>query len=139
MAAKTLNPKKTPDKQIQHDVPFTKCFSDDDHDGKIYLPKVINNSYDEGAYVPSIAYILGYFNSTTFSLAVDTGSGRSLMSKTFWDGLDSYEKYELEPYLREFKAVNKTRINCHGSVMIQLMLLGKEKNYVNINIHSFSI
>ena len=92
--------------------------------------KVINNCYDEGAYVPSIAYILGYFNSTTFSLAVDTGSGRSLISKTFWDSLDSHNEYELEPYLQEFIAVNKTGINCHGSVMIQLMLLGKEKNYV---------
>ena len=94
------------------------------------MPQFINNVYDERAEVPSLSYIVGYISHTTFPICLDTGAGKSLMNGEMWRKINADDKYVLEPHYRGFQAINGSRINCQGSAVIQLMLLGEEKNYI---------
>ena len=125
---------------------FTKVFGDDKEeiplksearnvnecnwDGDISLPQYINHEYDEYAEAPTMSYILGCLNSNKFPIAIDTGASKSLMNLETWESINTNKKYTLEPQYRGFMAVNGSRINCLGSAIIQLMIMGERMNYI---------
>ena len=47
-----------------------------------------------------------------------------------WESINTNKKYSLEPQYRGFMAINGSSINCLGSVIIKLMLMGKTMNYI---------
>ena len=106
------------------------CVSEDEWGGDIYLPKYEKLEYDETAETPSMAYMVGYSNTISFPICVDTGAGKSLMNWETWAKINANDTLELKPQYRGFEAVNGSRINCKGSAIIQLMLMGEERNYV---------
>ena len=57
-------------------------------------------------------------------------SGKSLLNEETWRKINVSNKYELRPAFRGFQAVNGSRINCLGSAVVQLMLMGEDKNYI---------
>ena len=52
------------------------------------------------------------------------------MSGETWRRINANDNIELRPHFRGFEAVNGSRINCEGSAIIEMMLMGEEKNYV---------
>ena len=110
--------------------PFTTCFEDDKWIGNVHLPQYLNTSYDETEEVPSLGYIIGHANMISFPMCIDTGATRSLISSDLWKRLNAKNRCELKPEMRGFQAVNGSKINCHGSAIIQLMLMGEKMNYV---------
>ena len=114
-------------------IPLTNrvnCVNEDKWGGDIYLPKFENNSYDETADMPSMAYLVGFTNNINVPICLDTGAGRSLMNYETWRKINADDQLELKPQHRGFEAVNGSRISCRGSSIIRLMLMGESKNYV---------
>ena len=105
-------------------------FDEDKWEGNMYLPKYENSCYEETADMPSRAYLVGYSNSIRVPLCLDTGAGKSLMSFEMWRKINAKDQLELKPPYRGFQAVNGSTLNCRGSAIIRLMLMGETKNYV---------
>ena len=106
------------------------CKGEDDWEGNVYLPKYENHLYDESAKTLSVAYLVGYFDSISFPICLDTGAGKSLMSSETFKRINHEGLLQLEPQHRDFGAINGSRIPCQGSIIIKLMLMGEKKNYV---------
>ena len=67
------------------------CVSEDEWGGDIYLPKYEKLEYDETAETPSMAYMVGYSNTISFPICVDTGAGKSLMNGETWAKINANE------------------------------------------------
>ena len=106
------------------------CVNEDKWGGDIYLPQHENNVYDETMDTPSMGYLVGYINSISIPICIDTGAGKSLMSSETWRKINANGELELKPQHRGFEAVNGSRIHCLGSIIMRLMLMGEEKNYL---------
>ena len=94
------------------------------------MPKYENEFYDELARTPSLGYLVGRINSVAIPICMDTGAGKSLMSMDTWRKVNTNGSMDLKPQYRGFEAVNGSRINCQGSAVVKLMLMGEKKNYV---------
>ena len=112
---------------FQHSI---NCLDENEWGGNLFLPQHVNNFFDETAEVPSLGYVIGHINAISFPIAIDTGAGKSLLNEEIWRKINITNKYELRPAYRGFQAVNGSRINCLGSAVVQLMLMGEDKNYI---------
>ena len=86
--------------------------------------------YDETEQTPSLAYVIGYINKVTVPICLDTGAGKSLMNKETWEKINLRGELKLKPQVKGFEAVNGSRISCIGSIILKIMLMGEQKNYV---------
>ena len=77
-----------------------------------------------------MAYLVGNINTIPVPICIDTGAGKSLMSLETWNRINANNKLSLKPQFKGFEAVNGSRINCQGSAVVKLMLMGETKNYV---------
>ena len=52
------------------------------------------------------------------------------MNKETWEKINLRGELKLKPQVKGFEAVNGSRISCIGSIILKIMLMGEQKNYV---------
>ena len=91
--------------------------------------EVIDDEEIKESIIPTYAYLTVGIKGKDVKLGVDTGSVRTLISEELYNEVNYDNEFRLQQNNSRFEAVNGTKIECLGSIVIPVLFYGEERNY----------